>query len=451
MKKLKLFLSLIVLCLAMGVNAQNNHFNYQAVLRDASGNIMDNQTANLSFTILKGSASGTNVYKETQNTTTNAQGLINLEIGGGTVVSGSFNNINWSNDAYFLNVKLDGTDLGTSEFKYVPYANYAENAGNVEFVNESGVVHNSTNTASDNFVFGSNTLDDQAGTDDDVRFFFDKSKGAFRAGSMSNDGWNDANVGGGSFASGFDCVASGIFSVATGQSSTASGYNSTAMGGLATASGYGSTAFGIATTASGAWSTSLGLATKAQSSFETVIGLFNDTATTFESEYFDYNDRLFSIGNGVGDSLRSNAVTVLKNGNTGIGTTTPSQKLDVNGAIKVSQTTSTPERNVVYGNSLPLAYGRISSGIYSSYGISSLSHPSTGVYVITLSNSWLYYPTVLITCEGTEVEAFSTIKVVSYSTNGFGGSVITVRIVDWSGGGRFIDSPFSIVVYDSHL
>jgi len=65
-------------------------FKYQAVLRDASGNIIANTAVTVVIDILQGSAVGTSVYQETQNVTTTAQGVINLDLGGGTVNSGVF-------------------------------------------------------------------------------------------------------------------------------------------------------------------------------------------------------------------------------------------------------------------------------------------------------------------------------------------------------------------------
>ncbi|HMG83666.1 MAG TPA: hypothetical protein VK559_11570, partial [Ferruginibacter sp.] len=47
-------------------------------------------------------------------------------------------------------------------------------------------------------------------------------------------------------------------------------------------------------------------------------------------------DRIFSIGIGTADNARSNALTVLKNGKVGLGTTTPTEILDVTGNVKFS-------------------------------------------------------------------------------------------------------------------
>ncbi|MCP4439721.1 MAG: hypothetical protein GY810_12325, partial [Aureispira sp.] len=99
-----------------------------------------------------------------------------------------------------------------------------------EFQSIGGLVQNTTATATDDFVFGSTSLDDIAGTDDDYRMFFDKSKGAFRAGVVTGTQWDDVNVGLISTAMGYATTASGDYSTAMGYATTASGYNSMAMG-----------------------------------------------------------------------------------------------------------------------------------------------------------------------------------------------------------------------------
>jgi hypothetical protein len=107
-----------------------NSFKYQAVLRDASGNIKASTNANVRIDILKGSATGTNVYAETFTAQTNALGLINLEIGNGTSVVGNFSTIDWSAGLYFVKVSVDGTEMGTSQLLSVPYALYAAKVAN---------------------------------------------------------------------------------------------------------------------------------------------------------------------------------------------------------------------------------------------------------------------------------------------------------------------------------
>jgi hypothetical protein len=109
--------------------------NYQTVLRNSSGSIIPNQNVSLRFSILSGSSTGTVVYKELYSVATNALGIINLIIGSGTPISGSFANINWGSANHYLEVEADlqgGTNfttLGTTQLMSVPYALYAANGG----------------------------------------------------------------------------------------------------------------------------------------------------------------------------------------------------------------------------------------------------------------------------------------------------------------------------------
>ncbi|MFN5831010.1 MAG: DUF1566 domain-containing protein, partial [Bacteroidota bacterium] len=119
-----------------GVFAQSpNKMSYQAVIRNASNVLVTNQAIGMRISILQTSPSGTAVYVETQSTTTNANGLVSIEIGGGTVVSGSFAGINWANGPFFIKTETDPagganyTITGTSQLLSVPYALYAANAG----------------------------------------------------------------------------------------------------------------------------------------------------------------------------------------------------------------------------------------------------------------------------------------------------------------------------------
>ncbi len=129
-----------------------------------------------------------------------------------------------------------------------------------------------------------------------------------------------------SFAStsmGYNTVASSSYTTSMGVNTKAIAVAATSMGNGTTASGNFSTSMGSATTASGFASTSMGLLTKAKATASLVIGKYNDTTAT---------NRLFEIGNGFADNARSNALTVLENGNVGVGTTNPTYKLHLGNA-----------------------------------------------------------------------------------------------------------------------
>lgn len=289
-----------------------------------------------------------------------------------------------------------------------------------EFKSVGGIVYNTNDMNNDDFVFGSDSLGDKLGTDDNNRFFFDKSKGAFRAGGTNNTDWNDTIVGNHSvamgynnmasgtrstamgagsnatgntsFAVGFTPRASGDYSTAMGSQTVASGGVSTATGNDTEASGHASFSMGNATTASGDYSlasgfntqaqgesavalgystlasghqslalgnqttangnvslamgyqsstvgnasTAMGIYTSSRSYAETTVGLYSALYTANSTDSYDPEDRVFAVGNGTHYNNRSNALTILKNGNTGIGTTSPNQRLHVNGSARTA-------------------------------------------------------------------------------------------------------------------
>ena len=111
--------------------------SYQAVVRNASDALVKSTAIGMKVSILKGSATGTAVYVETQTPTTNANGLVSVSIGSGTVVSGDFSTIDWANGPYFIKTETDpagGTSYsitGTSQLLNVPYALHAKTAESV--------------------------------------------------------------------------------------------------------------------------------------------------------------------------------------------------------------------------------------------------------------------------------------------------------------------------------
>ena len=135
----KLFTILVAVLLTATVWAQSpEKMSYQAVIRDASDNLITDTQIGMQISILQGSASGTAVYVETQVPTTNANGLVSLEIGAGTVESGDFATIDWANGPYFIKTETaveapltTYTITGTSQLLSVPYALHAKTAESV--------------------------------------------------------------------------------------------------------------------------------------------------------------------------------------------------------------------------------------------------------------------------------------------------------------------------------
>lgn len=126
MKKLLLLFVLLISLVTFGQIPQG--ISYQAIALNSSGNPVANSDVRVKLSILNNSATGSVLYSETQLKTTTAQGLFNLTIGQGTVVSGTFNTINWGSNSKFLKVEMDvtgGTNyalVGTTQLLAVPYA-----------------------------------------------------------------------------------------------------------------------------------------------------------------------------------------------------------------------------------------------------------------------------------------------------------------------------------------
>jgi hypothetical protein len=135
MKSLFFFLSAILLVFT-GFSQSPQKISYQAVIRNAAGQLVSNKAVGVQISILQGQISGTVVYAEIHNVSTNVNGLLSLEIGNGSPITGVFSDIDWANGPYYLKSETDpsgGTTYsitGTSQLLSVPYALYAAEAAN---------------------------------------------------------------------------------------------------------------------------------------------------------------------------------------------------------------------------------------------------------------------------------------------------------------------------------
>ena len=114
-------------------------FSYQAVIRNSNNQLVTNTTIGMQISILQGSAAGIAVYVEQHHSSTNVNGLVSIEIGGGDPVSGNFSTINWANGTYFIKTEtdIDGainyTITGTSQILSVPFAIHAKSVETADY------------------------------------------------------------------------------------------------------------------------------------------------------------------------------------------------------------------------------------------------------------------------------------------------------------------------------
>ena len=130
-------LTLVIILSSLQLDAQSPQgFNYQATVRNNAGELLVNQNANFQFTIVQGSPTGTSLYVESHTTQSDDLGQVVLRVGQGSTLSGDFSQIDWSLGSYYLAIELDTgngyVSMGTTQFLSVPYALYADTAGNVE-------------------------------------------------------------------------------------------------------------------------------------------------------------------------------------------------------------------------------------------------------------------------------------------------------------------------------
>ncbi|MGV3602552.1 MAG: tail fiber domain-containing protein [Dyadobacter fermentans] len=296
----------VVFLLGVAVSAafaqSYNSFGFQGVARDANGKIISNSTILLRFSIHKDNETGEVVFSEEKGADTNSFGFFDTSFGTGGAAAG----LDWEHGNLFLQTEiatnltnpLSFVDVGTTKLRSVPYALYSIETKKLS--NYNPMVLLGDPLKGDIFP--------TVGTGS--RLIWHPKKAAFRVGYVSNDFWENPQIGENSFAAGKDTWAGGNAAIA------------------------------------------LGLGTIAKVGNSISLGSYNDNSDPVSND--DY-DRLFQIGNGINNANRSNALTILKNGRMGIGANSKSPQfmLDVDSRVRIKHSNQTAGINFNNSSNVP--------------------------------------------------------------------------------------------------
>ena len=315
---------------------------YQAVARDNTGATLTNQSISLRLSIRNATATGSIVYQETQNTTTNNLGLFTLNIGQGTPLIGTIDGVNWSSGSKFIQIEFDpagGTtylDMGTTQLMSVPYALYAlksgtdvweQNGDNVYINNPFAYVGIGTGTPTSKL----NLVDEETSSETKIKF-----ENTYNGYSNSAAISLQNNSGGG----GFRALQFSNLNPSAPSNSTAFLFNTNQSPSLLTLTYGGNVGIGTALPPAaklevngtikitdGSQGTGKVLTSDANglASWATPTGLTTSGSQIGNTPYWD------------GTTWVTSSSNIFNNGgNVGIGTSTPSSVLEVNGDAKIN-------------------------------------------------------------------------------------------------------------------
>ena len=332
------FLFCLALTLQTALAQAPYKFTFQGLALDDNLQPIENSSITVKISIIQTDVLGPEVFQELHSVQTNSNGFFTVIVGS---AGGNLSQIAWPYDVFFLKAEIDDQNngkfhfVGMSQLLSVPYSLYA---------NESGKLR-------ENFpILQKDELQESADlptVGNGPRLIWHPKKAAFRAG-MTNGDWEDNNIGYGSFAMGLGGQASGYGAIAIGNLTTSLHFNSISLGNHSHSEqeysfcvgnscyAYNNHSFAIGNFASamGDYSLSIGNHTITKAPYSIALGLYNNS---FDQPNGSSTDRLFQIGNGTDLNNRTNAMTVLRNGNVGIGgkAVLPEFVLDVTSRMRI--------------------------------------------------------------------------------------------------------------------
>ncbi len=462
-------ISLLSLGLSLCLLAQApQKIKYQSIVRDNTGAVIVNTAVSFRISVLQGNENGPSVYTETHTgQVTNAFGLVNLEIGGGSVESGDLSAITWGTDNYFFNIELDATggtnyqQMGTSQALSVPYALNARTAdavANAPWVGNGDAIYNTNSgnvgvgtnapygkfqveTANSSFrVYGFEPADAVELTGEfrgltaqpALRFASENTGEFWDIGMNGADGYRIASANGEAVAITPE-LNLGVGTIAPENK-------------LSVESAAAGNAVGIRNT------NNLGAAAIAFSDDAAEEQLWVGYDNTGGGSPFPGVASINSRPALVLATQNAERMRITQTGEVGIGTATPQAQLDVTGNVRIADGTQgqdkvlTSDANglATWQSSAAHAYGVIDGVNFTvnagSYNVESVSHTSTGNFEVVLSTSAINGMNAPIACALVDTNFYGFISYYQSLSN-----VVYVRIRDASGADA--DASFSLVVF----
>lgn len=230
----------------------------------------------------------------------------------------------------------------------------------------------------------------------------------------------------GTIAFGYQSEATGVYSFAAGNMSKAIGEGSIAFGDGSVAAGEFAVAMGSMNIATGRGAAAFGFQNSTWSAGSFVAGLYNDTTHTGSDIFPQSANRIFQVGNGTSLTARRNALTILQNGNTGIGVLDPAEKLAVAGNAVFSGDITVQQNKGIIRNADNTQLKKLSAAVAVN---TSFAGGETKIFAVTWPETF-----------NGNVEAYVG-NIVAGSVSGWAELVMSVAVVTNEGATLYVYNP----------